>query len=70
MKRILSLLLAVIILSGTFALAEEAASEKTSQEAFCKGLTEKLSDFDPTAGDQAALSLAYLLMCDKEVIEV
>lgn len=59
MKRILSLLLAVIILSGTFALAEEAATEVTSREAFCEGLTELLTDFDPTGGDQAALSLAY-----------
>ena len=59
MKRILSLLLAAIILSGTFALAEETASEVTPQEAFCEGLMEQLTDFDPTDGDQAALSLAY-----------
>ncbi len=58
MKRILSLLLTVVMLSGVIALAEEPAPEATLQEAFCGRLMELLTDFDPAIGDQAAFNLA------------
>ena len=58
MKHIITLLLAVIMLSSTFALAEESAPEATPQEAFCDQLMDLLSDFDPTEGEQAALSVS------------
>ena len=58
MKRIIALLLAAVMFSGAFALAEEPAPEPTPQEVFRDRLMDLLADFDPTDGDQAALSLS------------
>jgi len=59
MKHIFALLLAVVMLSSAFALAEDSAPEAAPpQEAFCSQLRELLAVFDPTNGDQAALSVS------------
>lgn len=58
MKRVFALVLAIVMLSGVVALAEEPVPEATPREAFCDRLAELLADFNPTGEDQATLSLA------------
>ena len=58
MKRIFALLLAAVMLSCTFATAEESVPEAPFQEAFFSQLDQLLAAFDPTRGDQAALAVS------------
>ncbi|MBQ8953903.1 MAG: hypothetical protein IJ048_07275 [Clostridia bacterium] len=57
MKHVIALLLAVVMLLSAFALAEAPAVEAAPEEAFRDQLMGLLADFDPTEGEQAALSV-------------